>query len=290
MKGIILAGGTGSRLYPLTIAVVKQLLPIYDKPLIYYPFCTLLEAGVTEFLIICTEKDKPSYEKLFGNGENIGVSVKYKIQNNPNGLAEAFILGEEFIGTDNVWLILGDNIFVGEELENLLSKVPENNKGGTVFAYKVKDPERYGVIEFDKDKVISIEEKPKEPKSNYAQTGLYYFDNRVIEVAKNQKPSARGELEITEASNYYLKENQLNVVHLPIGTAWLDTGTQQSLYDAGDFIRVIQERQGILIGSPELSAYRRDLITKDKLKELGKNMEKTEYGKYLIEIAESKNK
>jgi len=283
MKGIILAGGTGSRLYPITIAVVKQLLPIYDKPLIYYPFCTLLEAGVTEFLIICTKKDKPSYEKLFGDGETLGVSISYTVQDKPNGISEAFILGEHFIGKDSVWLILGDNIFLGDNLAKTLETVKENNKGGTVFSYKVKDPERYGVIEFTKDnKVISIEEKPEHPKSNYAQTGLYYFNNKVIDIAKNQKPSNRGELEITDVSNFYLKEGTLRVVNLPLGTTWLDTGTYNSLYDAGDFVRVIQERQGTLLGAPELIAYKKGLIDKQQLLKLGENMKKTEYGQYLI--------
>jgi glucose-1-phosphate thymidylyltransferase len=286
MKGILLAGGTGSRLYPMTIAVVKQLLPIYDKPLIYYPFCTLLEAGVTEFLIICTQKDQPSYEKLFGHGEKLGVSIQYTIQDKPNGLSEAFILGEKFIDKDSVWLILGDNIFLGDNLATVLETAESTNKGGTVYAYKVKDPERYGVIEFTKDnKVISIEEKPTNPRSNYAQVGLYYFNNEVIEVAKNQKPSARGELEITDISNYYLSKGTLDVVPLPAGTTWLDTGTYMSLYDAGDFVRVIQERQDILIGSPELIAYRKGLINKEILLEHGENMKKTEYGQYLIRVA-----
>lgn len=284
MKGIILAGGTGSRLFPITISVVKQLLPIYDKPLIYYPFSTLLDIGVTEFLIICTEKDKPAYQKLFGNGEKFGVTIQYTIQDKPNGLAEAYILGEHFIGNDSVWMILGDNIFVGEKMIKILREVPNKNRGGTVFAYKVKDPERYGIIEFEGNTVKSIVEKPVNPKSNYAQTGLYYFDSRVVHVAKTQKPSERGEIEITEASNFYLNNNELDVVRLPKDTVWLDTGTQQSLYDASDFIRVIQERQGTLIGSPETIAYKNKLITKEDLLNIAKEYSKSEYGKGLLNL------
>jgi glucose-1-phosphate thymidylyltransferase len=287
MKGIILAGGSGTRLHPLTLAVSKQLMPIYDKPMIYYPLSVLMMADINEILIISTPYDLPLFERLLGDGSQIGCRFSYAVQEIPNGLAQAFVIGEKFIGSDKVCLILGDNIFYGRGLQELLlaSNDPE---GGIVFAYHVNDPERYGVVEFDKDfNAISIEEKPKLPRSNYAVPGLYFYDNSVVEVAKNIKPSARGEYEITDVNRYYLEQGRLKVGLLSRGIAWLDTGTFESLTQASQFVEVIQNRQGLLIGSIEEVAYRRGFITKEELLNLAKPLLKSGYGRYLQHIAES---
>lgn len=281
MKGIILAGGLGTRLYPLTLAVSKQLMPVYDKPMIYYPLSTLMMAGIRDILIISTPEDLPHFEKLLKDGSEIGCNFSYMPQYEPNGLAQAFVLGEEFIGDDNVALVLGDNIFYGQGLEDLLSDCTDP-EGGIVFAYQVADPERYGVVEFDKDrKAISIEEKPKAPKSNYAVPGIYFYDNSVVEVAKNLEPSARGEYEITDVNKYYLEKGHLRVGVLGRGVAWLDTGTHESLMQAGQFIHVIEERQGLKIGCIEEVAYDQGFIDKEQLLKLAKKYEKSGYGVYL---------
>ena len=286
MKGIILAGGKGTRLYPMTKVVSKQLLPIYDKPLIYYPLSILLLAGIKEILIISTPEDLPNYEKLLGNGDRIGVKFSYKVQETPRGLADAFILGEEFIGDDNVCLILGDNVFYGKDLSRTLWNARDRKCGATIFGYQVKDARAFGVVEFDKERrVISIEEKPENPKSNYAVPGLYFYDNRVVEIAKNVKPSARGEIEITAVNNAYLEMGELHVELLGRGMAWLDTGTPQGMLKAGEYVEAVQERQGFYISCIEEIAWRRGFISTERLMELGEELKMTDYGQYLIAIA-----
>lgn len=287
MKGIILAGGKGTRLYPMTKAVSKQLLPIYDKPLVYYPLSILLLAGIKEILIISTPEDTPVYEKLLGTGEEIGISIQYKVQETPRGLADAFILGEEFIGDDSVCLVLGDNVFYGPNMTKLLNSAMKNNTGATIFGYPVKDPRAFGVVEFDENhKVISIEEKPEHPKSKYAVPGLYFYDNRVVEIAKNVKPSARGEIEITAINNAYREMGELNVTLFGRGMAWLDTGTPEGMLKASQFVQIVQECQGFYISCIEEIAFRRGFISAMQLKAIGEKLKMTDYGKYLISIAE----
>lgn len=289
MKGIILAGGKGTRLFPNTIAVSKQLLPIYDKPLIYYPLSVLMLAGIKDILIISTPEDIDNYRKLLGDGSRLGVNFKYIVQDKPRGLAEAFILGEEFIGDDSVCLVLGDNVFYGQFFTETLEKAKKQveNGGATVFGYPVKNPKEYGVVEFDKDmKVISIEEKPSSPKSDYAVPGLYFYDNRVVEIAKNVKPSARGELEITSINNYYLQKDCLNVTLMGRGMAWLDTGSPKNMLKAAEFVRTVQDMQGFYIACIEEIAWRKGYITDEQLKNLGEEMKTTEYGQYLINLSE----
>lgn len=284
MKGIILAGGSATRLYPLTLAVSKQLMPVYDKPMIYYPLSTLLSASITDIVIISTPNDLPHFKKLLGDGSQIGCNFQYILQPKPEGLAQAFILAEEFLGKEKVALILGDNIFYGTNMEKLME---ENNNpdGGVVFAYHVSDPERYGVVEFDDNgKVLSIEEKPATPKSNYAIPGLYFYDNDVIEIAKSLKPSVRGELEITDVNRIYLENHKLKVAILNTGTAWLDTGTFTSLMQASQFVQVIEERQGLKIGCIEEIAYKKGFISKEQLNEIAKPLLKSGYGKYLMNL------
>jgi len=284
MKGIILAGGSGTRLYPLTIAVSKQLMPVYDKPMIYYPLSTLLLAGIKDILIITTPHDQPGFIKLLGDGSQIGCNIEYVVQPSPDGLAQAFILGDQFIGNDSAALVLGDNIFYGSEMGTLL-KNKTNPDGGVVFAYHVTDPERYGVVEFDDNlKAVSIEEKPSNPKSNYAVPGLYFYDNEVVEIAKNIKPSARGELEITDVNNVYLSKGKLEVGVLDRGTAWLDTGTFDSLNDASEFVSVIEKRQGFKIGCIEEIAFRNKFINEEKLLETAEKYGKSGYGEYLKQL------
>lgn len=284
MKGIILAGGSGTRLHPLTLAVSKQLMPIYDKPMIYYPLSTLMWAGINEILIISTPHDLPLFQHLLGDGSSLGCRFEYAVQEHPNGLAEAFIIGKEFVGKDKVALVLGDNIFYGTGLAELL-QANNNPDGGIVYAYHVHDPERYGVVEFDKTgKVLSIEEKPKEPKSNFAVPGIYFYDNSVIEIAANIQPSHRGELEITDINKAYLEQGKLKVSILDRGTAWLDTGTFQSLMQAGQFVQVIEERQGLKIGAIEEAAYKMGFINADQLKKLAEPLLKSGYGTHLMSI------
>lgn len=287
MKGIILAGGSGTRLYPITIGTIKQLLPVYDKPMIYYPLATLMLAGVRDILIISTPDDIDRFKKLFNDGSQLGLSFSYAVQEKPQGIAEALIIGEKFIDGDNVWLILGDNIFFGHGLPELLRKVSLNKEGATIFGYYVADPQRYGVVEFDSSgKVVSIEEKPERPKSNYAVTGLYYYDKEAPRIAKALKPSKRGELEITDLNNEYLKRGKLRVEIMGRGFAWLDTGTYDSLLDAGEYVRIIEQRQGLKIACIEEIAYRLGYISKDQLIKLAEPLKKNSYGRYLLRIAE----
>lgn len=286
MKGIILAGGKGTRLYPMTKAVSKQLLPIYDKPLIYYPLSVLLLLGIREILIISTPEDTPSYEKLLGNGSRIGVELRYAVQDTPRGLADAFILGADFIGQDSVCLILGDNVFYGQEMTRLLRQAMEHTAGATIFGYPVKNPRAFGVVEFDaQHKVVSIEEKPEHPKSSYAVPGLYFYDNRVVEIARQVQPSARGEIEITAINNAYLAMNELNVVLLGRGMVWLDTGTPDGMLRAATFVQTVQERQGFYVSCIEEIAWRRGFITTQRLREIGEGLAMTDYGQYLISLA-----
>ena len=286
MKGIILAGGSGTRLYPLTKAISKQIMPVYDKPMIYYPLSTLMLADIREILIISTPRDLPVFQELFGNGEQLGLSLSYAVQDAPRGLADAFVVGADFIGNDSVALVLGDNIFYGQSFSRVLRTVAARDKGATIFGYYVRDPREYGVVEFDENgKALSIEEKPEKPRSNYAVPGLYFYDNDVVEIAGNVKPSARGEIEITAVNNEYLRRGTLRVETLGRGFAWLDTGSHDSLLDAADFVSAFQKRQGLYISCIEEIAFKRGFISREQLLKLAEPLMKTDYGKYMVEVA-----
>jgi len=290
MKGILLAGGSGTRLYPITEAISKQLVPIYDKPMIYYPLSTMMLAGIHDILLISTPRDTPRFKELLGDGSQFGISISYKVQEKPNGLAEAFVLGADFIGDDSVCLILGDNIYYGSGLSELVQRSAKKRKGATVFGYQVNDPERFGVVEFDKNHhVKSIEEKPKHPASNYAVTGMYFYDNQVVEIAKNLKPSPRGELEITDINKEYLKRGQLDVELLGRGYAWLDTGTHESLHEASGFIETVEKRQNLKVACLEEVAYRMGYIDKDQVYKLAQPLKKNDYGQYLLRLIQEDN-
>ena len=285
MKGIILAGGKGTRLYPMTKAISKQLLPVYDKPLIYYPLSVLMLARIKEILIISTPEDTPVYKRLLNNGSDLGLKLSYKVQDHPRGLADAFILGEDFIGDDNVCLILGDNVFYGHELTKVLDKAKQYKEGAVIFGYPVKDARPFGVVEFDKNrKVVSIEEKPQKPKSNYAVPGLYFYDNKVVDIAKNVKPSARGEIEITSVNNAYLEQGELNVIPLGRGMAWLDTGTPDGILKAAEYVEAVQSRQGFYIACIEEIAWRRGFIDDEQFREIGEGLKMTDYGQYILSL------